>query len=160
MGCKYIRGQSTSFIGSLILARRIYKGAIPLKFSLLSPSVFSVSSSSNYLSKPSYPVYILSVMYIKRSIFCLKTSYRYLIETDNSRIYWECFSTNSTILGYLSLDPGLLVSRLRPYIYCCLMVSQDRLESLYSSTLLLWVICIHLQTYLYILIGTTRDLLQ
>jgi hypothetical protein len=51
--------------------RRIYKGVTSLKFLLLLPSVFPNIQLFNYLSKPSYPVYILSVTYIKRSIFHL-----------------------------------------------------------------------------------------
>lgn len=140
--------------------RRIYKGAIPLKFSLLSPSVFLVSSSSNHLSKPSYPVYILSITYIKRSIIRLKTSYCHLTEQDNGRIHWEWFPTNSTILGRSSLDPGLLVPRLHPHDYRCPMVSYYRLERLCSSALFLWIDCIRLRTYLQVRVGITWDLLQ
>lgn len=40
------------------------------------------------------------------------------------------------------------------------MVSQDRLESLCPSALLLWVVCVHLRTYLHVLVGTAEDLLQ
>lgn len=69
--------------------RQIYKGAIPLKFSSSSPSMFSASSSSNHLSKPSYLVYILSVTYIKQSIICLKTSYSY---TRHFAIILSCYA--------------------------------------------------------------------
>ena len=72
--------------------------------------MFSESYSSNYLSKHSYVVYILSITYIRQSINHLKTSYRGLT------------LTNSTILGRLSLDPELLVPRVYLYVCCCAIV--------------------------------------
>jgi hypothetical protein len=115
---------------------------------------------SNHLSKPPYPVYILSIPYIKQSIICLKTSYHHLTERQNGRIHWEYFPTNSNILGRSSLDPGLLVPRLHPHVCRSPRVSHHWLKRLRSSAVFLWVDCVRLRTYLQVLVGIAWDLLQ
>lgn len=117
---------------------------------------FSASSSSNHLSKPPYPVHILTVTYIKQSIIRLKTSYRHLIEQENGRIPREY--SNSNHLGRSSLDPRLLVPRFHLHVCRCPRVSHCRLECLCSSAVFLGIACLRLRTYLQVLVGIIHEL--
>jgi len=75
--------------------------------------------------------------------------------SDNGR---EWLRINLTILGRLSLDPGLLVPRLHLRVCRCSRVSHLRLERLCSSAVFLWVAYVRLQTYLGVHIRMARGL--
>ena len=129
---------------------------MPLKFDH-NPPLHSSSSSSNFLS---FLLYISYHSYRKPSTNRTLPDHGSAL-SNNGRIQYEQFPTNSTNLGHLSLDPGpRIVPRLHPYIYRCLRASHGRLEPLCSSAVYLRAACVRQQTYLGVLVRMARDVFQ